>query len=52
MPQEVMKFPFVIFPKTYLYAGAMVAAAGVASALVVRNRIDRLDLVAVLKTRE
>jgi len=52
MPQEVMKFPFVIFPKTYLYAGAIVAVAGVASALVVRNRIDRLDLIAVLKTRE
>jgi hypothetical protein len=29
-----------------------VAAAGVASALVVRYRIDRLDLVAVLKTRQ
>jgi putative ABC transport system permease protein len=52
MPHEVLEFPMVIFPRTYLYAGAMVAAAGVASALVVRNRIDRLDLVAVLKTRE
>ena len=49
---EVMEFPLVILPDTYLYAGAVVAAAGVVSALIVRNRIDNLDLVAVLKTRE
>jgi len=29
-----------------------VLGAGVASALIVRRRVDRLDLVAVLKTRE
>jgi putative ABC transport system permease protein len=49
---ELMEFPLVIQPDTYLYAGAVVVAAGVASALIVRNRIDNLDLVAVLKTRE
>jgi putative ABC transport system permease protein len=49
---EVIEFPLVIRPDTYLYAAAVVAAAGVASALIVRNRIDNLDLVAVLKTRE
>ena len=49
---ELMEFPLVIRPDTYLYAGAVVVAAGVASALIVRNRIDNLDLVAVLKTRE
>jgi putative ABC transport system permease protein len=47
-----MEIPLVIFPTTYLYAAAIIAAAGVASALIVRNRIDRLDLVGVLKTRE
>jgi putative ABC transport system permease protein len=52
MSHEVMEFPLVIFPATYVYAGAVVAAAGVVSALIVRNRIDNLDLVAVLKTRE
>ena len=52
MVNEVFEFPLVIFRTTYLYAGAVVAAAGVLSALIVRNRIDRLDLVAVLKTRE
>ena len=52
MRQEVMELPLVIFPSTYVYAGAVVVAAGVLSALIVRNRIDNLDLVAVLKTRE
>jgi putative ABC transport system permease protein len=52
MPHDVIAFPLVIHPRTYLFAGAVVAAAGVVSALIVRNRIDNLDLVGVLKTRE
>ena len=45
-------FPLVILPATYAYATVTVAVAGVASALIVRRRIDTLDLVGVLKTRE
>ncbi|WP_231497793.1 MULTISPECIES: ABC transporter permease [unclassified Methylibium] len=45
-------FPATIRPRTYAWAALCVVVAGVASALVVRRRIDRLDLVAVLKTRE
>lgn len=45
-------FPVVIRARTYAWAALCVVAAGVASALVVRRRIDRLDMVAVLKTRE
>jgi putative ABC transport system permease protein len=45
-------FPVVIQPRTYAWAALCVVAAGVASALVVRRRIDRLDMVAALKTRE
>jgi putative ABC transport system permease protein len=52
MPHEMIEFPLVISPPTYLYAGAVVVAAGVVSALIVRNRIDNLDMVGVLKTRE
>jgi len=52
MPHETLELPLVIFPKTYLWAATVIAAAGAASALVVRRRINRLDLVAVLKTRE
>lgn len=45
-------FPVVIQPRTYAWAGLCVVAAGVASALVVRRRVDTLDMVAALKTRE
>lgn len=45
-------FPAVIRARTYAWATIAVLAAGLASALIVRRRIDRLDLVAVLKTRE
>jgi putative ABC transport system permease protein len=45
-------FPVVILPRTYAWAAICVVAAGLASALVVRRRIDRLDMVAALKTRE
>ncbi len=50
--QTDMRLPFVISSRTYALACLVVIAAGVVSALVVRSRIDRLDLVAVLKTRE
>ncbi|MDZ5461411.1 ABC transporter permease [Azohydromonas lata] len=45
-------FPVVIRARTYAWAALVVVAAGAASALVVRRRVDRLDLVAVLKTRD
>jgi putative ABC transport system permease protein len=45
-------FPVVIRPRTFALAALAVVAAGVASALVVRRHIDRLDMVAALKTRE
>lgn len=45
-------FPLVIEARTYAYAAFAVVIAGIVSALIVRRRIDGLDLVAVLKTRE
>lgn len=45
-------FPVVILPRTYAWAALCILAAGVGSALVVRRRIDSLDMVAALKTRE
>ena len=52
MRTDQFLFPVVIQPRTYATAALCVVAAGVGSALVVRRRIDRLDLVAALKTRE
>jgi len=45
-------FPVAIYARTYAWAGIAVLSAGVASALVVRRRIDKLDMVAALKTRD
>ena len=49
---ESFQIPAVIELRTYLAATAVVVAAALASALVVRRRIDSLDLVSVLKTRD
>jgi putative ABC transport system permease protein len=50
--QEVFRFPFVIANSTYGLAAATVLAASVVSALLVRRKLDHLDLIAVLKSRE
>lgn len=49
---DEFSFPMVVHRATYAYAAMSVLVAGAVSALIVRRRIDRLDLVAVLKTRE
>lgn len=49
---ELFRVPFVISAATYGWALLIGIAATAASVLLVRRRLDRLDLVAVLKTRE
>jgi putative ABC transport system permease protein len=49
---ETFTIPAVISSATFTSAALIVIAAGLASAFLVRRRIDRLDLVAVLKTRD
>ena len=49
---ETFRLPLVLTARTYLFAVVVVAAAAVVSGLAVFRRIRRLDLVAVLKTRE
>jgi putative ABC transport system permease protein len=49
---ELYRFPLVISERTYAFAVSMTLAAALASALLVRRRLDQLDLIAVLKTRE
>ena len=49
---EVMHFPLHIEAATYGTAAAIALAAGLVSALLVRRRVDRLDLLAVLKSSE
>jgi putative ABC transport system permease protein len=52
LQSDQFHFPPVVRARTYAWAAVCVLLAGLASALVVRRRIDRLDLVAVLKTRD
>ena len=49
---ELYRFPLVVSAATYASAAIVVLVATVLSALVVRRKLDHLDLVAVLKTKE
>jgi len=49
---ELYRIPLVITQSTYAQAMLVVAVATVFSGLIVGRRINRLDLIAVLKTRE
>jgi putative ABC transport system permease protein len=49
---ELYRFPFVISGRTRVFAVTVVLISAAISGLIVRRRVDRLDLVAVLKVRE
>jgi putative ABC transport system permease protein len=49
---EVYRLPFTVTPQTVAWTCLTVIAAAAISALAVRRQLDRLDLVAVLKSRE
>lgn len=49
---ELMRVRLVVTSSTYVLASVIVIVAAVGSALVVRERVNRLDLVLVLKTRD
>ncbi len=52
LASDIYRVPFVIQADTYAIGSLVVLAAALVSAFVVRRRIDRLDLIRVLKTRE
>jgi putative ABC transport system permease protein len=49
---ELFRLPLVISRRSYAFALAVVVVAGVASGWAVRRRLDRIDLVGVLKAEE
>jgi putative ABC transport system permease protein len=49
---EMFRIPLVIDPSTYGWAVLIALASSAISALLVRRRVDRLNLINVLKTRE
>jgi len=49
---DLYEIPLVLKPSGFALASLVVLAAALLSSLVVRRRLDRLDLVQVMKTRE
>lgn len=49
---EMFRVPLVVRPATFAMAATVTLVSALVSGLVVRRRLDTLDLVAVLKTRE
>jgi putative ABC transport system permease protein len=49
---EEFRIPLVVDSGTYALASTVMLGAGILTALIVRRRIDRLDLIGVLKTRD
>ncbi len=49
---ELMRVRLIVEHATYVLASAIVVIAALLSALVVRERVNQLDLVSVLKTRD
>ncbi len=52
LASDLFRVPLVIEMKTFALAAAVVLAATSVSGLIVRHKLDHLDLVEVLKTRE
>jgi putative ABC transport system permease protein len=49
---EALRLPVYIAPSSYAIAAAIALVSGLASALLVRRRLDELDLIGVLKSAE
>ncbi len=49
---EAYRIPLIVGPRTYVFSAVATVVSAMISALLVRRRVHRLDLIAVLKTRE
>jgi putative ABC transport system permease protein len=52
LQSDLFRVPLIIEPSTYSQAAAVVLAAAAVSGLIVRHKLDHLNLVEVLKSRE
>lgn len=52
MQSELYRVPLILNADAYAFSAATILVAAVISGVIVRRRLDRLDLVAVLKTRD
>ncbi|MEM7770555.1 MAG: FtsX-like permease family protein [Cyanobacteria bacterium P01_E01_bin.6] len=49
---ELFRFPLVVTPASYAFAFVVIMTAALISGGMIRHQLNRLDLIAVLKTRE
>jgi putative ABC transport system permease protein len=49
---DLFRIPMVIHPASYAWAATIILVSALISSVIVKRRLDRLDLVAVLKTKE
>ena len=49
---EMFRFPLTVSAATYAYATVVIIVTAAVSMVLVRRRLDRLDMIEVLKTRE
>jgi putative ABC transport system permease protein len=49
---DLYRIPLILDPSTYSFSAAVVLVSSAISGLIVRRKVDHLDLVGVLKTRE
>ncbi|HWP48442.1 MAG TPA: FtsX-like permease family protein [Candidatus Limnocylindrales bacterium] len=49
---EIYRIPLVVSPSTFAFSATVVMIAALVSGLIVRRKLDHLDLIAVLKARE
>jgi len=52
METEMYRIPLIVQPSAYALGALVVVASAVLSGAIVHRRIQRLDLIEVLKTRE
>ena len=52
MATDLFRIPLVLTARTFAWAALVVLAAALLSGLLVRRRLERLDIVEALKTRE
>jgi len=52
MQTETQRFPAIVQTNTFAFAVVVILIAAIASSVLVRRRLDQLDLVGVLKSRD
>lgn len=52
MDPEQYRFPAIVSPATYAFASLVVLGSTIATAVVVRRKLDRIDVVSALKARD